>query len=787
VKTEALKGVSLDFSQNGFVVINGKSGSGKTTLLNILCGLDYCSAGDLFLNGKKINTISSKEWSDLRNSLIGIVFQENDLLDEKSVKYNLEVVLDMLKIDREEYNDRIDKVLDLVGVGELKNKIINELSAGQKQRVSIARAVIKEPAIIFADEATGNLDPDNTEAVLELFEKISGNCLVVLVSHNKYAIEKYADRIITLEEGNVISDVCNEKKKYLYQHFCITDDQIKESIMLAKFDIGEYLCQNVDFTQKEVERLELKIEKVKKEDTKEKNGFGKRFEIYNPKISDIVRQGIHCYKQSPKKCILGLLLASLIMMFSLIGIIINLNDYFEGIADYLKKNEITNVTTCITNPLGGAYKKGYPFEKELSEVVPSDKLYKYKTVEVRKKDSEMLVSVAAVYNDLNILTELDSSNESRIIEGNRVIVSSALASKIGIGVNDEIYINDDNCKVSGIFDNNECIVCSSKELINPYEADAKQCAFPGIDITLSTGKQSYAESFEVAGKASSISDDAVIYGRKPSKDNEVMLSEYKAIDACEWPEKKLLEYCRLFDLYSINDGLAYTDSINLYDICGNNVQIVGVYSCDKQGENAGDIIFSDNVFEHILKMYTDHLGYEGIMVLCSEKEWYSTIKNMYKKEIIIEDDRLEVFYDSMKMMKEIRFQRNMVIMAFLCMLIISLLMVITYSIYEKKRRIGILMALGMRNDEIAKHLILENVLKIAFVSIVSLMTAFACMRTINGIIQGAINDSNVVLFGIEATGFFACFIAIILVAVLMMVIPTVSILNKKPIDLLKSD
>ena len=204
VVVNALDDVSIDFSDTGMVFILGKSGSGKSTLLNVLGGLDKYDSGEVIVKGKSSKDFSQADFDSYRNTFIGFIFQEYNILQEFSVEKNIGLALELQgkKADKEAINELMEKV-DLKGYGKRKP---NTLSGGQKQRVAIARALVKNPEIIMADEPTGALDSKTGAQVLDTLKKLSKEKLVIIVSHDREFAEYYADRIIELADGKIISD-----------------------------------------------------------------------------------------------------------------------------------------------------------------------------------------------------------------------------------------------------------------------------------------------------------------------------------------------------------------------------------------------------------------------------------------------------------------------------------------------------------------------------------------------------------------------------------------------------
>ncbi len=202
----ALKGVSLSFRKSEFVSILGPSGCGKTTLLNIIGGLDRYTSGDLIIDGISTKDYRDGDWDFYRNSRIGFVFQNYDLIPHLTILQNVELALTLSGVAAEERKERARRALEEVGLKEKLNKRPNQLSGGQMQRVSIARALVNDPDIILADEPTGALDSVTSVQIMELLTEIARKKLIVMVTHNAELAERYSTRIIRLLDGEVVGD-----------------------------------------------------------------------------------------------------------------------------------------------------------------------------------------------------------------------------------------------------------------------------------------------------------------------------------------------------------------------------------------------------------------------------------------------------------------------------------------------------------------------------------------------------------------------------------------------------
>ncbi len=209
-ENHVLKEVSLELGDRGLVCILGESGSGKTTLLNTIGGLDTFKSGTVKVDDVVLRKYEQNKIERLRNQKFGYIFQNYYLLQDYTVAYNVKLALNVFDLTEEQKDERVDYVLEALGMSRYKKKRISQLSGGQQQRVSIARALVKSPEIILADEPTGNLDEENTLKTMSILKSISKECLVILVSHEKAIAKFFADRIIEIKDGEIKRDYAND-------------------------------------------------------------------------------------------------------------------------------------------------------------------------------------------------------------------------------------------------------------------------------------------------------------------------------------------------------------------------------------------------------------------------------------------------------------------------------------------------------------------------------------------------------------------------------------------------
>ena len=261
----AIDNLTLDLPSTGMVFITGKSGSGKSTLLNMIGTLDNISRGDIYVESRSVKKFTDKEAQEYRSSYLGFIFQDFLLLDELTVKENIELALNISGITDEQVFKDIIKRVDLEGK---EDKFPNELSGGQRQRVAIARALIKNPKMLLCDEPTGNLDQRTSRQIFNILKEESKTKLVIVVSHNLIDAENFADRIIELFEGKILHDYT--KTENYNNEFTETENYV-------------ILPHHKDLTNKELQVLNHKVQNQKFRIAQNKGGF------YNTKEVPIQR------------------------------------------------------------------------------------------------------------------------------------------------------------------------------------------------------------------------------------------------------------------------------------------------------------------------------------------------------------------------------------------------------------------------------------------------------------------------------------------------------------------
>ncbi len=247
---------TMTLPDKGIVCLLGPSGCGKTTLLNAIGGLDKVDSGIITVDGQRITRFSSSKIDSIRNARIGYIFQNFNLLDDRTVFENVAIALRMIGIrDRTTVTARVRYCLEKVGIDQYRNKLAGSLSGGQRQRVAIARAIVKNPSIIIADEPTGNLDSANTLEIMNIIKTISRERLVILVTHERNIAEFYSDHVAEMKDGRIIKAYNNDSSRYL-------DYQLENKIYLGDMAVHKSFSQDdvsVDVYSDEERQADIKV------------------------------------------------------------------------------------------------------------------------------------------------------------------------------------------------------------------------------------------------------------------------------------------------------------------------------------------------------------------------------------------------------------------------------------------------------------------------------------------------------------------------------------------------
>lgn len=797
-ETTALKQVSLIFPEKGFIFIKGRSGSGKTTLMNLLAGIDRPSSGEIFFEGQDITNQSERVWDQYRNLKVGIVFQSFNLIDDMSVWDN---VLLPLKIQDIDYKEKVVKeALEYVGLQNYQNRKCSELSAGQKQRVAIARAVIKNPKVVLADEATGNLDPENANAMLQLLNNISKERLVILISHDELAAYNYGDRIITLSDGEIVEDIDNSQIKNLSENIYSVNIEVEEdieTISLNEFDLKKEITKRAKWNGEAFSNFMLKMSIEYK--GKPKNSSGKPKKMRQSKVKklpqkDVVLNSLYCIKKGKSKTILTLALITFICTLFLFIYMFTTNDYDFSIYKYLKADnvDLVSVEQHIDTDMGKmVISKGRTYLENLNLVMENEILKCVSQEEifgVDKDESELLDLFYAEHNDFLDGKKLEGNYPQK---NNQIALCKSLAKKMNIGIGGKVKVRDTICEVSGILDLNVSEVENygiiSENVVNDYIRKLDNIPLQGVDIILSADKSEYADGIQTIGRISQGIDnsESLVWGREPKSNNEIIISSNFAENLGGFDSGDIILSYRIPDLYDEKYKNQYSQIINLYDYIGKKVEIVGVYDSKKYPESA-NIILRDDVYQDIVSDYIKYLNYDKCLVMVKDN-MYDCIRKFSEKDFELVDSVCNYLYYFKGITDTIKSALYIIVVVLFVVLTVMLISFLSYSVREQARRIGILRVVGVDIKDIEKIYMINSIIISCISVVLSNFIVAILVRFLNSYAKQKINVEQLCIFTINGINQLVLSVAIIGVSVIVTAIPLVKMSRKKTIVLLNDE
>lgn len=639
--TQALQGINLEFRMGEFVAITGESGSGKSTLLRIISGMDTFDDGELYVDGQPTFQYDEDDWEEYRRTKIGFVFQDYSLIGHYTAKENIVSALLIMGVPEKEAGDKAIHYLERVGLSAQRDQRASKLSSGQKQRLSIARALAKDTDIIVADEPTGNLDSETGAQIVKLLRDLSQDHLVIMVTHNYEQVEKYVTRKVRLHDGSLILDVSENM------------DTDQKSGVSENTDTDQKLevSENMD--------TEQKPEMSENVDNNEKTSAGKKSESNEERLRDhtigriFVR--MNAVRQPEKIALfMGFFLAAAIVSFLFIGqLLMNADDIYtkeysatsfarkddkrislrRKDQKFMTKKDIDRLTKMkhvvsvdqydIVNDINYYFEEGKDYRQEYgyNRMSTSNEgwLYDSQNVEYVKKDQYMRSSSCLKKSDL-----AKGSLPKKIDE---VVLYDRGKYKVGDTItffytSDVLWSSTENyiqrkMKVSGLLKNKDKQVYFSPEICTMLQS------------TVTGGKVFYEYAYnQKLGKYQGQATLWPIVGDIVKKDNELCVSgEYEAaVYRAEDNDLTLLGQSGLLHIDQYDKDMKTKDVKQIENVetgekingCGANFAEVSqniyakYYRTDSR--QASVYITSYAKMDHVLKAL-DKAGYEAVSTL----------------------------------------------------------------------------------------------------------------------------------------------------------------------------
>lgn len=751
---DALNGVSLVFDGVGLTFVVGKSGSGKTTLMNIVGGLDTPTSGELYYGEDDTAGYKERTWDYYRNLKTGIVFQEYNLHEDLTVEENLLLALDVRAgLTTEEKQRRIEECLQECGVLELKSRRVTMLSGGEKQRVAIARALVKRPFVILADEPTGNLDVRNGQMIFEELERISKQCMVIVVSHDIDAARIYADRIIELSDGQVIRDEANQQKNARW-------------VFSVKNEQGEVLWHS-DSLEDPVSKLtaccdafgkvgELYAVREEKMATLPEDKVVPEEEEGRPKglsVGKTIRLAkAHLKKRKVRLCISIVILALATFLFTSFCSLLN-NDYEASLVQYYTDNPEPIVMLEMSEDYVGERSnagQGSYVRERLTELVGEKSIFPYKamnqvsqepTNEVQttpvdgsesEKERAPIATIGTFLLEDGVVPNVDYTGKMPEACG-ELAVTDYVLEQLGMdeeSIGAELYWNNEKCTITAIVhtDYREMgqyagagdanweyymnyrysVAYLSEQTVDMLRSNAKEeyksLLIHSGNILLSNMSQVYATSSSTYCTVEAVTEDQLLYGTLPDGDGEILLTEYLASNKGIIAEGKEFQptTIKIRDLYEGQSQEWLLACTNMRDFLGESVTVTGIVDED------ADFYVSQNVYEKLVDLYYNYFYYQKLGVEMS-RDMEDKVSGLYASAFILATPDCQHVYEIHESMRRLSIYGTVITAALLIIMVGTIVSSVYYSEKDNRRKIGVLRALGVERRNVAGIFTVETV------------------------------------------------------------------------------
>ncbi len=728
--------VCLRFENSGFYIILGKSGCGKTTLLNVLAGLDDFDSGKVVIDGCDLKSYNESEFDEYHNIRIGIIFQQYNLLSDLNVYDNLRLVLELQEWEykdavREEYiRLRIEHILDLVGLPGFEKRRVNQLSGGEQQRIAIARTLLKNPNILFADEPTGNVDQKTGMQILELLKELSKDRLVIMVTHDKESAYRYGDHIVHMSDGSISKVDELDNRRYVFS-FTLRNNEDRQTFhnlsineMTKELERILYSCDNGTV----VEISNLRKTAIDEENHSEKsdktrmNNTTKRFSTWYK-----AQLAFAFLRKRRIRFLFTVVLTSLTMILMFFSLYIYFYNKEDVIVDYMKKKTPAILPIYTTaeyiddfyvqrsidirkgSYFGSVIQNSFSGTSEIGRYLLDENL--------SAKDLKNFGMTTVVFlddmNDLALEMEGVKPNSS-----DEIILTDYIANKLELKIGDEVEYSGCLFILSGIIKTDYSESNIDRKLNYGYSDEffVFRCKYyyfssyllsdalnrikltdsltlKSADFMNASKESDYLNSFMSLGSLSGLTEDDLKAGRFPIKTDEIVVSENYLRKHRQLPENAMDKQYQFKDIYADEYANFYSSYVNMYDYYPTGLKIVGVIEDESDGITK-DVYIDDGVWNQVLSDY--YLKYTGSYALFPTSGEYKKLVSLSKENDVFFDEpavnNIYFFDKTIKSLKPILLIILIIVMA------INFIMVGTFvniSISENRRNIGILRSLGV--------------------------------------------------------------------------------------------
>ena len=836
----ALLNINLKLKDKRFIFVLGKSGSGKTTLLNIIGGIDNSDSGSIIIDSQEVTEFSENEWDNFRNKKIGFVFQEYNLIEGLSVYDNLLISLSITNIEATEFPFIIKETLKYVGMNGYENRKINELSVGQKQRIAIARAIIKKPNIVIADEPTGSLDQYNANEVFKLLEKISQTCLVILVTHDKESAYLYADQIIEIENGKIINDFeINKNNPQYLLTIKNNDEQINEDVLVSNnYDFYRYINSILSYIQNDFKKNKntkwnfgISVESQQlKSNVQEQAIINEKRKLETKKLPDknIIKLSKHSFSLRKKRLIANIIMFTLTLFLTSIAILFAFYDVTLPLKKYIKESNYSYLTVADETKYTDKFfrehysliNKGEEFYKVLEDKYGENRVHPFFSNNQLKYNRENLIS--STINNVNIVIFEDTSEINLQLIGripnkaNEIIITDYIAYSLELlePIGCTIIYNDTRMEVVGVKKTDYLEFGILEKLQSPYISDfslykimneykiayihndtllniystKEVIKLPISNFSYYNNESMYLDSYLTYGPINIMDRCELIWGQTPKNQNEVLIHISFAEtlgysrDDTEFAGFPTYKY---IDIESQEYNDFYKSELNLFKYIANDIKVVGIFS-DLTESNLielPNVLINDNLYKEIENKYYSYFIYSGYYVSTNETYYNNDIDSFAKSTLIWDEPSAALIYN---FKKTTNYYLTYIIAILIILYLLTIMMniaLISSTIFDSSKMIGILRAVGVRRMDTLKIFLGNSLLVGLLSSILSIILTILGVNQINSFYLKSLEENKFDILMIKWVLLTLIIIGGILINIIASIIPIIALSKRKVVQL----
>lgn len=814
----ALNDINLEFESSGMVFVVGRSGSGKTTLLNIIGSLDHIDNGEVsvtFPNEDEYNlsTASEKELDEYRNLHVGFVFQEYNLLKDWSIRDNILLPVRQQYTEGAEQEEEkiLEQVLHETDLNIKPERKANELSGGQAQRVAIARAIVKNPEIILADEPTGNLDDKTSIKIIEILKRISKTKLVIMVTHDESMAQVYADRIIRVADGVIVSDEYINDNEYEVGVYATDEPETPAHKFHGRL-AGVMPSIEKIFSQVAGKRTyNVCVEHIGHEREEGPNVCEYQQKSVKPLNRKMVLKTafMNLKKRKARLAITtAVFMVTIFVLLFVSEVIVSMPG--KAIDECIRERGIEEIYLKSIVEYKNAYRQTDFAQSGNNDFVKENVATVWKDFDI-----ERYASGLALVSDNNGVDFFagKSLGDAEIVSGrepvaeDEICITDYMADQMDLTQNPvgmAVYCYGAKLKITGIVGTDykqkdivkkirygkltndefydiqhvyERAYCTDG-LWNYLSKNATYMRLKSADL-FQRGEQAYLEGEIAVASVRDVTADELIYGRRPEAANEIVVSKDLLDRGYVSLEDDNMTTFTAYDLSAEKYNGAYTGMLNLHNY-SDSFKVVGI--ADKKGVQ---MYMYDETYDEIRKDFFTDCILDVYGIKTNGKQISKYVDSSYRDGVYVDHPLADAVVSVYQVRSSLEKYGVLIIIVFAMLSILLNLAFISYSIYDNHKNIGVLRAMGVRRKDIIAIFMAEAIVMALASYVIANALMFVMIGKVNQSLSSAENG-YIAYFHRSTVMALVIFIIAIVMTVASAIGPVIAMSRKKPVSLIRS-